>query len=130
MKNLTILLTSVAALAIAAPAFAADKEVVKSETKVEKDSEGNLKAKSETSKTDAAGTTTTSEKKVDVSVDSKGNTDKTVKTEEVTDPKGLMNKTVTKTKDTVKTSADGAVETGHKKVVNGTTVESSTEVTK
>jgi hypothetical protein len=119
----SILLASVAAIALTSPAFAADKETYKSETKVEKDSKGNYDAKSETSKTDAAGTTTSLEKKVDVDVDAAGNVDKTVKTEEVTDPKGLMNKTKVKTKDTTTTHSNGTVDSSHKKTVNGKTVE-------
>lgn len=119
----SILLASVAAIALTAPAFAADKETYKSETKVEKDSKGNYDAKSETSKTDTAGTTTSVEKKVDVDVDGAGNVEKTVKTEETTDPKGLMNKTKVKTKDTTTTHSDGTVDSSHKKTVNGKTVE-------
>jgi uncharacterized membrane protein len=123
MNKTALLLASAASLALTAPAFAADKETFKSETKIEKDSKGNYEAKTETTKTDAAGTTTSMEKKVDIDVDSKGNVDKTVKTEEVVDPKGLMNKTKVKTTDTATTNADGTVDSTHKKVVNGKTVE-------
>lgn len=126
MNKLHVLLASAAALTLAAPAFAADKETYKSETKVEKDTDGDYKAKTETTKTDAAGTTTSVEKKVDIDVDKHGNVDKTVKTEETVDPKGLMNKTTTKTTDTEKTKADGTTETSHKKKVNGKTVEDTT----
>ena len=130
MKNASILLASVAAIALSAPAFAADKESFESKTKIEKDSNGNYDEKSKTEKTDTAGTTTTSQKKVDVDVDSKGNVDKTVKTKESVDPKGLMNKKTIKTQDTVKTKSDGTVETSHKKVMDGKTVESTSETTK
>lgn len=124
--NKTLLLASAAAVALSAPAFAADKETYKSTTKVEHDSKGNYDAKSATTKTDAAGTTTSKEKTVEVDVDAKGNTDTTVKTEESTDPKGLMNKTKVKTTDTEKAKVDGTVDTTHKKTVNGKTVEEET----
>jgi hypothetical protein len=122
----SILLASVAAFALTAPAFAAEKETYKSETKIEKDAKGNYDAKNTVSKTDAAGTTTTSEKKVDVDVDSNGNVEKVVKTKETTDPKGLMNKTSTTTTST-ETHKDGQVETSHKKVVDGKTVEDTSK---
>lgn len=130
MNKTSMLLVTVAAFALSAPAFAADTTSYESNTKIEKDADGDYSAKSKTENTDSAGTTSTSEKKVDVDVDSKGNVDKTVKSEETTDPKGLMNKKTVKTKDTAKTKADGTVETKHKKTVNGHTTESTTEITK
>ena len=123
MTKTHLLLVSVAAVVFAAPGYAADKETYKSETKIEKDSKGNYESKANVSKTDMEGTTTKAEKKVDINVDSDGETKKTVTTEESTDPKGLMNKTTTKTKDTEKTHSDGTAETTHKKTVNGKTVE-------
>lgn len=123
MNKMVVLLASAASVAFVAPVFAADKETFKSETKIEKDSKGNYNSKSSTSTTDAAGTTSSMEKKVSVDVDSDGSREKTVKTEETTDPKGLMNKTTTKIKDTEKTDKNGNVETSHKKTVNGKTVE-------
>lgn len=129
MKFSSILLTTVAAMALTAPAFAADKESYESKTKVEKSANGDYSEKTTTEKTDMSGTTTSSDKKVSVDVDSNGNTTKSVKTEEVTDPKGLMNKEVTKTKDTEKMK-DGSVETSHKKTVNGKTVEDTSTSTK
>jgi hypothetical protein len=118
-----MLLASVAAIALGAPAFAAEKETFKSETKVEKDAKGNYEAKSSATKTDTAGTTTAVEKKVDVDVDKDGSKETTVKTTESTDPKGLGNKTKTVTKDTEEVKADGTVEAEHKKTVDGKTVE-------
>ena len=105
--NKTVLLASVAAVLLAAPAFAEDvehKSTFKSET------------------TDAAGTTVTTEKKVKSEVDEKGNVKEKVTTEQKTDPKGLMNSTKVETKDTVK-SEDGKTVTTHEKEVNGDTVE-------
>lgn len=126
----TLLLTTVAAFALSAPAFAAEKETFESKTKVEKKADGDYKETTKSSATNAAGTTTTTEKKVDVDVDSKGNVDTSVKTEVTTDPKGLMNKETTKTKDTENTKADGSVEVKHKKTVNGKTVEETEDTTK
>ena len=130
MKNTNLVLASIIALSLSAPAFAADKESYESKTKIEKDVDGNYKEKTKTEKTDVAGTTNSVEKDVKVKVKSSGETDKTVKTTEVTDPKGLMNKETTKTTDTVKAKADGTVESDHKKTVNGKTVEENSESTK
>ena len=127
MNTRTMLLTSVAALMLSAPAFSADKQSYEAKTKIEKDSDGNYSEKTKAEKTDVEGTTTSSEKNVSVDVDSNGAVDKTIKTETTTDPKGLMNKQTTKTKDTTKVNADGSVDAAHKKVVNGKTVESTTE---
>lgn len=123
MNKPFMLLASAAALAFTAPAFAADKETFKSETKVEKDGKGNYEAKTETKATDAAGTTTTAEKKVDVDVDSDGSKETTVESKATVDPKGLGNKETVKIKNTAETKADGTTETSHKKTVNGKTVE-------
>jgi len=126
MNKTTILLASVAAFALGAPAFAAD-ESIKTETKIEKDSKGNYDEKDKTVTKDASGKTT-DKKTVDVDVDAKGNTDKTVTTKHVVST-GLFNKDdkVT-TKDTEKTK-DGQVTTTHEKKVDGTTVESTTDTT-
>jgi hypothetical protein len=127
MKKTFALLASVAAFSLGAPAFAADT-AAKVETKVEQDSKGNYDEKTKTEKTDAAGTTVSTEKKVDVDVDSKGNVEKTATTKETTDPKGLMNKHTEKTKDTVKTKHGKTVHK-HKKSVNGKTTENTTTET-
>lgn len=103
-------------------AYAAD-EKYDSKVKIEKKEDGSYKETTKTSHTDTAGTTTSAERKVDVDVNSDGTTDKTVKTEVSTDPKGLMNKETEKTKDMEKTKSDGTVESSHKKTVNGKTVE-------
>lgn len=127
MNKTYILLASVAAFALSVPALAADKETYESKTKIESDAKGNYDEKSKVEKTDSAGTETAVEKKVDVDVDAKGNVDKSVKTVETTDPKGLFNKTKVKTTDTKKTQSDGSVKVTHKKVVNGDTVEKTSE---
>ncbi len=130
MKNTKILLATVIALSLSAPAFAADKESYESKTKVEKDTNGNYKETTKTEKTDLSGTTNAVEKDVKVKVKSDGETDKTVTTKETIDPKGLMNKETIKTTDMVKAKADGTVDSSHKKVVDGKTVENTSESTK
>lgn len=127
MNKRFALLASVAALGLAAPAFAADVKT-ETNTKVKVDTDGNYEAKTKTSATDAAGTDTTAKKTVDVDVNADGSVDKTVTTTETKDPKGLLNKSKVKTKEKVSTSADGTV-THHKKVVNGDTVEKITTET-
>ena len=123
MTKTTLLLASVAALALSAPAFSADSNTsYEAKTKVSADSNGNYSEKASAKSTDAAGTTTAAEKKVDVDVDSKGNVDKSVTTEASKDPKGLFNESKVKTKDTLKTKK-GKIKRTHKKVVNGTTTE-------
>jgi hypothetical protein len=123
MNKTTLLLASVAALALTTPTFAADKDTYNSQTKVESDANGNYKESDKTEKTDASGTHI-QEKKVDVDTDGKGNTDKSVTTKKV-HKKGWFKKHSVKTKDTENTKSDGTVSTTHKKVVNGTTVEDS-----
>lgn len=125
MNKTVLLLASAAIVSLGAPSFAAEKESYKSETKMEKDAKGNYEAKTTIQHTDTDGTTTNTEKMVDVDANSDGTTEKTVKTEKVVDPKGLMNKSKVKTEDTTKTNADGILEKSHKKVVDGKTVEES-----
>lgn len=124
MKKIAIL-SATLALVLAAPAFANNHHGDhKSETKIEKDADGSVEATTKSKTTDAGGTTTTSEKKVDLDVKDNGDYTKTTTTETKTDPKGLMNSTTTETKDVVE-KKDGVVTTEHKKEVNGDTVEES-----
>ncbi len=128
MKTISML-ALVATVALSVPAFAAT-ESAESKTTVERDSKGNYKEETKSQNTNAAGTTNASENKTTVDVKSDGSVDKTVKTEESRDPKGLMNKTSTKTTDSKETTKNGAQTLTHKKVVNGKTVEDSTVETK
>ena len=118
----SILLLSTAAFALSTPAFAANKETYKTETKIEKDTAGNYSEKTKTSKTETDGTTYMSEKDLSIKADAKGNTDKSTTTKTVADPKGMGNKHIVTTEDTEKTK-DGEVTTTHGKTVNGKTVE-------
>ena len=118
----TLLLTALLAFIFAMPAaFAADTEY-KSETNVSKDDNGDVKADTTTTSTDAAGTTVKDEKKTDVDVDSNGDYTKTTETSSKKDPKGLFNTSKTSTKDKVKKKGS-KVTTEHTKKVNGDTVE-------
>lgn len=119
MKTLS-LLAAAAVVAFAAPSFANDKTVIKSETKVEADAKGNLNKTVSDVKKDATGKIS-SETTTKVDVDSDGDSEKTVKTEEVNDPKGLFNKTKTVTETNTKTEG-GVVTTEQKKKVDGKTV--------
>ncbi len=124
MTKTFALLASVAALAFTAPAFAAD-DSAEAKVKVEHDKDGGYTKSSEAEKTDMNGTTTSAESKTKLAVDSDGDTKKTVRTERVTDPKGLFNKQKTVTKDTMKTKG-GKTSVEHTKEVNGDTVENTT----
>lgn len=130
MKTHIALLTTVAAMTIGGAAFAADKTSYESKTNIERDSKGNYNEESKTVKTNAAGTATTDKEKVEVDVHSNGDVDNTVKSERSTDPRGLFNKKSTKVTDTQDVKHDGSSKNTHKKIVNGKTVESDTEVNK
>ena len=132
MKTTYILPAAIIGLALANPVFADDvKSEVQTKTTVEKDADGNYQRKTTRSaeSTDSAGTTTKSETKIEAESDSDGDVSRTVTTETSNDPKGLMNKTKTKTTDSVKYE-DGKVESKHQKKVNGKTVEEHTETSK
>jgi hypothetical protein len=124
MKHL--LLTTTAIFVLSTPAFASDKETYQANTKIEKSTNGNYSETNSVSKTDMDGTTNSSDKKLVVTVDDKGNTEKTRTTERVTDPKGMGNKHIVTTKDTESTK-DDVVSTSHEKTVNGKNVEGTTD---
>lgn len=124
-----ILLASTALIALSAPAFAADKEMYQTTTKIEKDAAGNFSEKSNTTKTEMDGTSNSYEKNVNINVDDQGNSDKTVTTEAVSDPKGLGNKQVTATKDT-ETRKHGEVSSTHEATVDGKSVKSDSSFEK
>lgn len=109
MKNLLATLTATTILAAAGGAFAAD-ETTQGESKVKYKDNGGYESTQSAEHTTAGGTTHSSDAKVDVDVDSKGRVDKTVKTDSVTDPKGLMNKKA----DTAKTEVEEKDRGGYK----------------
>lgn len=91
MKNIIAVLAITAATALPCATFAAD-ETSESKAKVEYETDGGYESSRSSEHTTPSGTTHSSESTVDVDVDSAGRVDKTVKTETVTDPKGLMNR--------------------------------------
>lgn len=95
MKTHIALLTAAAFFTMGDAAMAAEKTTYESKTKVESDSKGNYNEESKIKKTNAAGSTTHKEK-VNVDVHSNGDVDNTAQTENISDPKGLMNKHSTK----------------------------------
>lgn len=118
-KTLTALLAT-SALMIAAPAFSADA-TYESKTTIKRDDDGSMTKETSAVKTDAHGKVS-SEVKADVDVDGDGNTEKTVTTKDVNDPKGLFNKNTVKTEQTSKLK-DGKLVVESEKTVNGKTVE-------
>jgi hypothetical protein len=91
MKNTFAILAATAAVGMASSAYSAE-ESTKDKSSMEYKKNGGYDSKRTTEHTTEGGTTHSSETKVDVDIDSKGNVDKVIKTESATDPKGLMNK--------------------------------------
>ncbi len=122
MNKLATLLATTAAIALAAPSFAADvKTGVKSEATIERNDDGSYVKNTTAEKVNAAGTKATAETTVDFDKDSDGDATKTTETKETRDPKGLFNKDTVKTKTTEKLK-DGKLTVEHEKTVNGDTV--------
>ena len=109
MKNITAILVATAAMGLATSAYAAD-ESAQAKSKVEYKKNGGYESTRSADHTTAGGTTHTSESNVSVDVDSQGRIDKEVKSESVTDPKGLMNKK----KDTSETEIEEKARGGYK----------------
>ncbi len=121
MNKLATLLVTTAAIAFAAPTFAADKTGVKSEATISRDDNGGYTKETSAEKTNTSGTKSTAESEVDLDVDDDGDATKTTTTKETRDPKGLWNKDTVKTKTTEKLR-DGKLSVEHEKTVNGDTV--------
>lgn len=131
MKTHIALLTTVAAFTLStAAAFAADKTSYETKTSVERDAKGNYNEQSKSERTNAAGTTTTNREKVEVDVNASGDVDNTLSRETTVDPRGLLNKRTTKITNTQDVKHDGSSRNTHRKIVNGTTVESDTEISR
>lgn len=125
MKTFKFALLAATAIALTSPAYAADTTKVDVKHSVKSDTDGNIKETYAKTKVDAAGTKTESKVEAKVDVDKDGDAEKTIETVESTDPKGLMNKTKTKTKEVVK-NHNGQIEKSTKKIVDGKTVEDTT----
>ena len=102
------------------------KDSYKTSSEVQKDTKGNYAERDITTKTDADGTYVSFEENANVAVDASGDVSKSTTTKQVTDPKGLMNKSTVTTSNTEKTK-DGQVSTSQEVTVDGKTVEKTTE---
>lgn len=120
MKNILTTVLATTAMAVAAPAFAAD-QTYKAETKIERNDDGSYKKDVSAERKDATGKVA-AEVKTELDVDADGNSTKKVSTKDVRDPKGLLNKETVKTQQTTKV-IDGKVSVESEKTVNGDTVE-------
>jgi len=101
--NKTLLVLAAATSISLSPlaSYAADTVTEKTNSSTERDSDGNYVEKTSTESKDSAGTTTSTESKVKVDEKSDGSYKKTIETENKTDPKGLLNKSVTKSSETI-----------------------------
>lgn len=124
MNTKQTLFAIAAALMLSAPAFAADVSAT-TKTEYKQGDNGSYESKKTAESEDRDGTVVKEQNAVSVDKDKDGNYKKTIEHKTTTDPKGLMNKTTTKTKDTI-TSDEDKNEVTHKKVVDGDTVEDET----
>ena len=120
MKSL-LLVTSALGLAFAAPAFAAEKATYETKTKVSQDKDGDYKKVVKEEAKDASGKATT---ETTTKIDGE-NGDKSVETEIVKDPKGLMNKTTKDIKMETEHKDNGKVVHSKKVTVDGKTTENT-----
>lgn len=105
MKHSMLLtLAATAAVSLASSAYAEEAQV---KSKVEYKKDGGYESSRTMEQTTPSGTAVTSDSKVDVSVDSKGRVDKTVKTEAGSDAKGLMNRKKDKSETHIEEKARG-----------------------
>lgn len=101
----------------------------KTSSKIQSDSNGNYAERDITTKVDSDGTATSYEENAKVLVDTNGDTSKSTTTKHVTDPVGLMNKSVVSTSN-VENVKDGLIKSNQKVTIDGKTVESSSETSK
>ncbi len=104
MKNTFTLLAATAAVTLASASFAAEE---KANTEVEYKNNGGYEATRNAQTTTPGGTTVSSQSKVDVDVDSKGNVTRSVSTQNATDPKGMLNKQADNGKTVFEEKANG-----------------------
>ena len=105
-KTLFILATATSISMAALTVHAQDSVSSKTDVKTERQADGDYTSKMSEESKDANGVKTSSESKVDVDVDSDGTYKKTIKSQAVKDPKGMLNKSVAESSETVK-SDDG-----------------------
>lgn len=112
MKNLYTILAATAAFTTATMAHADEDAQVKST--VEMKDNGGYESNVKTEETSNNGTTKTSDKQVEVDVNSNGLVDKKTKIVDKIDPKGLMNSK----KDTSETEIEGKEHGGYKQTTS------------
>jgi hypothetical protein len=106
MKHMIALMAATTALGLASSAYAADPSM-ETNAEIEYKNNGGYESTRDSKSVDAQGTKVTSESDVDVDVDSQGNITKTLKSETVTDPRGLMNKQTDNGKTVFEEKANG-----------------------
>ncbi len=110
MKNIFTLLATTAAIGLMAPAaFAADVSS-DNNVKFEAKDNGGYESESTSKSVTAGGTVKTTDKSVDLDINSDGKASKTVKTKTVSDPDGLMNRSEKDVKVEIEDKANGGVE--------------------
>src|SRR5690606_16145141 len=103
-KTLTLLATA-AILGTSTIAAADNKTSYEAKVEYKKDSEGNMVRVEQEKAINAAGTAIKNKVETEVDVKDDGSVEKVVTSKSVTDPKGLMNKKVTETKEKVEYDA-------------------------
>ena len=106
MRYILGALVSTAAIGLASLGYAADESATTSTT-MESKTNGGYEATSKSSEETPDGTDKSTSTKVNVDVNSNGKVDKTVKTESVTDPKGMWNKKTDKSESRIQEKSNG-----------------------
>ncbi len=105
MRNTLGALVATTAIGIASLAYADDATATN--TTIENKANGGYEATTKSSETTPNGTDKSSTGTESVDVDSKGNIDKTIKTESVTDPKGMWNKKTDNSESSIQEKSNG-----------------------
>ena len=111
---------------------AADPVSIRTETKTERDANGNYIKSVTVENKDSKGNKTSDTNEVKIKVDANGNYEKTIESKATNDPKGLFNKSTIESSKTIKNDKDGYEDSNSTETKNGvtgtkTTKESSVE---
>lgn len=129
MKYILTFLAAFFALGLTT-AHAEDAKGPNNKTEYTTKDNGGYKVESKSKLTTEAGTDKSGSRTVDVDIDDDGSISKTVKSESVSDPEGLMNKVTSEAKTKIKEDEDGDTmmkETSDKTDADGTNVKTKTE---
>ncbi len=122
LKKTLFVLTAATSLSLAFSAQANDESVSKTtKTHIENEADGSYTKETETKAKDASGTAIVDKSNVKVKVDSDGSYKKTTEAETVKDPKGLMNKSVVKASETIKSDDNEYKDESSVETKNGVT---------